>query len=168
MKKKTRKQRERSKNVVKSASKYMRIGKKKLQKVIVLFGQARIDIKIVEATKDVQLEGKASKKTEEQIVKDVERNKQFIEHEGQMKRDKAYQMYRRKELFQIAAKKETELAEDDYLKWKKLTVEFDLLDEEGQVSGPTCVGSVHNFSTPKTYSVFLFLWSLTIFFFAGA
>ena len=133
MKVKTRKQRERCNMVVKSAAKYMRASKIKLQKVINLFGKERINLKIKDAIEHIKLEGRAQHKTEEQITKDLERNKQFLVHEGNLKRAAAYALYRRKELFQIEAKKTLELTNDKYQHWKKTEKEFNALDEEGQV-----------------------------------
>jgi hypothetical protein len=130
---KTRKHRERMEKVVASAAKYMRVGKKNLRNTINLFGEARIDIKIKELTNEVELEGKASKRTPEQIAKDVERNKQFVLHEAHIKRTEAYAFYGRRESFQLHAKKKFELSDDLYVEWKKANQDYKKLDEEGQV-----------------------------------
>ena len=132
MKKRGKKMNERSKKVVSSSGKLLKKAKTSLQKVIVLFGEARVVLKVAEAANEVELEGKASKRTDEQIVKDIKRSTLFIEHEAAVKREAAYSSYRRRELFQIESKRKSERAEEDLKHWTQATEVFVGLDEEGQ------------------------------------
>ncbi len=123
----------RSIKVVKSAGKYMKVVKKNMQKIIILFGQARVAIRITETTAEVELEGKASSRTDIQIEKDIKRNALFLEHEAMLKRNKAHGKYKNKDTFQKKSKLDKTYLEDELKRWTNLEKEYIALDEEGQV-----------------------------------
>ena len=114
----------RSIKVVKSAGKYMKVVKKNMQKIIILFGQARVAIRITETTAEVELEGKASSRTDLQIEKDIKRNALFLEHEAMLKRNKAHGKYKNKDTFQKKSKLDKTYLEDELKRWTNLEKEF--------------------------------------------
>merc|ERR1712195_402852 len=109
-----------------------------MQKIIILFGQARVAIRITETTAEVELEGKASSRTDIQIEKDIKRNALFLEHEAMLKRNKAHGKYKNKDTFQKKSKLDKTYLEDELKRWTNLEKEYIALDEEGQVRNHPC------------------------------